>query len=87
MIENSYTLADVVTLVAASHLLTFTVWGLRAIDRQDRREARRRHPSTRHRCAQCAAPILAGQECWNMAAPTCGPCFTGTNPTQKENNP
>lgn len=36
-------------------------------------------------CAQCAAPILAGQECWNMATPTCGPCFTGTNPTQKEN--
>lgn len=61
MIGNSYTLADVVTLVAASHLLTFTVWGLRAIDRQDRREARRREARRRHPtavlCGECSPSL------------------------------
>lgn len=44
---NTYTLADMVTLVIASHFLTFTVWGLRALDRQDRRQARHNHPTAR----------------------------------------
>lgn len=47
MTGNTYTLADMVTLVVASHLLTLTVWGLRTLDRQDRRTARHNHPTAR----------------------------------------
>ena len=47
MSSNLYTLADVATLVATSHLVTFTIWGLRTLDRQDRRNARRNHPTAR----------------------------------------
>lgn len=47
MTGNLYTLADMVTLVAASHFVTFTIWGLRTLDRQDRRNARHNHPTAR----------------------------------------
>ena len=45
------------------------------------------HAPTVETCAVCATAILTGQECWSMATPLCGPCFTNPTNPPKENTP